>query len=98
MTLQAMKDVPTTDQPFDTMSEVGCANERIKSGLKILSENMQEMVEDPSIDRSHLVDQWLLLELIRRSFDESDNLFHRAENALYKAGVPQQFQRRTTKP
>jgi hypothetical protein len=32
-----------------------------------------------------------LLELLRRSFDESNDIFHRAENALYKAGVPRQF-------
>ena len=91
MTAQAMRDAPTTEQPFDTMNEVGCANERIQAALKLLSENIREIAEDRSIDRSHIYDQWLLLELIRRSFDESNDLFHRAENALYRAGVPRQF-------
>lgn len=96
MTIQAMQDEPTTDQPFEALDDVGSANEQIKAGLETISDNIHQFFDGhrgqltPG-QQKFLYDQWLMLELVRRSFDANVELFHRAENALYAARVPQQF-------
>lgn len=82
--------------PFDDLNDVGCQNEQVLAALELLSDELHDEMErqqdkDQIPVRDRLYRLWLTLDLIRRQAKATDRLFHDAEQALYTAGVPRQF-------
>lgn len=89
------------ESPFEVLNKVGCRNEQIIACLRLLS---SEILDESEIAHENggraqgdrLYGLFLILEVVRRDFEQTDSDFRAAEKTLYQAGIPRQFETELT--